>query len=98
MLIVNGLNVYPREIEEVIYQFPFVKEAAVIGVPDERKGEQALAFVSAKDGETVDEKALLNHIRQRLADYKLPKRVVMLPALPHNATGKILKTLLRKMV
>jgi long-chain acyl-CoA synthetase len=98
MLIVNGLNVYPREIEEVIYQLAFVKEAAVIGVPDARKGEQPLAFVSAKEGQTVDEKALLHHIREKLADYKLPRRVVVLPDLPHNATGKILKTVLRKMV
>jgi long-chain acyl-CoA synthetase len=98
MLIVNGLNVYPREIEEVIYQLPFINEAAVIGIPDFRKGEQPLAFVSPKDGAAMDEKAILQHIRQKLADYKLPKRVVVLPDLPHNATGKILKTTLRKMV
>jgi long-chain acyl-CoA synthetase len=96
MLIVNGINVYPREIEEVIYQMPAIKEAAVIGVPDARKGEHPLAFVSAKDGQTVDEKAVLDHIREKLADFKLPKRVVILPELPHNATGKILKTVLRK--
>jgi long-chain acyl-CoA synthetase len=98
MLIVNGLNVYPREIEEVIYQWSAVREAAVIGVPDARKGEQPLAFVSARDGVTLDEQALLQHIRAKLADYKLPKRVVVLPDLPHNATGKILKTVLRRMV
>jgi long-chain acyl-CoA synthetase len=98
MLIVNGLNVYPREIEEVIYQLPFVKEAAVIGVPDPRKGEQPLAFVSPAEGQRIDESALLQHVREKLADYKLPKRVVVLEFLPHNATGKILKTTLRKMV
>jgi long-chain acyl-CoA synthetase len=98
MLIVNGLNVYPREIEEVIYQWSAVREAAVIGVPDARKGEQPLAFVSPQDGATLDEQALLQHIRKKLADYKLPKRVVVLPDLPHNATGKILKTVLRRMV
>jgi long-chain acyl-CoA synthetase len=98
MLIVNGLNVYPREIEEVMYQVPFIKEAAVIGVPDARKGEQPLAFVSAKEGTTVDERALLQHLKARLADYKLPRRVVVLPDLPHNATGKILKTTLRNLV
>lgn len=97
MLLVNGINVYPREIEEVIYRFPGVKEAAVIGVPDARKGEQALAFVSASEGVTLDEKAILQHIRQNLADYKVPRRVVFLPGLPRNATGKILKTALREM-
>ena len=96
MLLVNGINVYPREIEEVIYQFPGVKEAAVIGVPDARKGEQPVAFVSANEGATLDEKALLHHLRGKLADYKLPRRVIVMPALPRNATGKILKTALRQ--
>jgi long-chain acyl-CoA synthetase len=96
MLIVNGINVYPREIEEVIYHFPSVKEAAVIGVPDERRGEQPVAFVAAAEGQTFDEKALLQFIRSKLADYKVPKQIIILPALPKNATGKILKTELRK--
>ncbi|HEV2327174.1 MAG TPA: long-chain fatty acid--CoA ligase [Verrucomicrobiae bacterium] len=97
MLIVNGNNVYPREIEEVIYHFPGVKETAVIGVKDERRGEQALAFVAPAEGQTLDETALLQFVRGNLADYKVPKQVVFMPALPKNATGKILKTELRKM-
>ena len=96
MLIVNGINVYPREIEEVIYHFPGVKEAAVIGVPDARRGEQPVAFVAAAEGQTLDENALLQFIRGQLADYKVPKQIVILPALPKNATGKTLKTELRK--
>lgn len=97
MLLVNGINVYPREIEEVIYKFPGVKEAAVIGVPDARKGEQPLAFVSAQDSVTLDEKALQQFVKERLADYKVPKKVVVLPSLPRNPTGKILKKELRQM-
>ncbi len=97
MLLVNGINVYPREVEEVIYQFPGVKEAAVIGVPDPRRGEQPVAFVSVNDGVTLDEKVLQHFIREKLADYKVPKRVIVLPALPRNATGKILKTALRQL-
>jgi long-chain acyl-CoA synthetase len=96
MLIVNGINVYPREIEEVVYQFPGVKEAAVIGVPDARRGEQPVAFVAAAEGQTIDEKALLQFIRTRLADYKMPRQIIIVPVLPKNATGKILKTELRK--
>jgi len=96
MLIVNGINVYPREIEEMIYHFPGVREAAVIGVPDERHGEQPVAFVATAEGQTLDEKALHEFIRLKLADYKVPKKIVILPALPKNATGKILKTELRK--
>src|SRR5207249_10228273 len=95
MLLVNGINVYPREIEEIIYKFPGVKEAAVIGVPDTRKGEQPLAFVSAKEGAQLEERALLQFVREKLADYKVPRRVVFMSALPRNATGKILKTALR---
>jgi long-chain acyl-CoA synthetase len=96
MLIVNGINVYPREIEEVIYQFPGVKEAAVVGVPDPRKGEQPVSFVVAAEGQKLEEKALLQFVRGRLADYKVPKQVMFVPALPRNATGKVLKTELRK--
>src|SRR5665213_1324479 len=96
MLLVNGINVYPREIEEVIYHFPGVKEAAVIGVPDARRGEQPVAFVAAAEGQTLDEKELLQFIRSQLADYKAPKQIIILSALPKNATGKILKTELRK--
>jgi long-chain acyl-CoA synthetase len=97
MLLVNGINVYPREIEEVIYQFPGVKEAAVIGQPDPRKGEQPVAFVAATEGTSLDEKALLQFVRGKLADYKVPKRAILMPALPRNATGKILKTALRQL-
>ncbi len=97
MLLVNGINVYPREVEEILYQFPGVKEAAVIGVPDARKGEQPLGFVVANEGTTLDEKALLQFVRSKLADYKVPRRVVFLAALPRNATGKVLKTALREM-
>ena len=96
MLLVNGINVYPREIEEIIYQFPGVKEAAIIGIPDPRRGEQPVAFVSPKEGATLDGKAIQQFVRERLADYKVPKHVTVLPVLPRNATGKILKTELRK--
>jgi len=97
MLLVNGINVYPREVEETLYQFPGVKEASVIGVPDARKGEQPLAFVVANEGAALEEKAILQFVRSKLADYKAPRRVVFLEALPRNATGKVVKTTLRDM-
>ena len=96
MLLVNGINVYPREVEEVIYQFPGVKEAAVVGWPDLRRGEQPVAFIAPNEGVSLDEKALIQFVRQKLADYKVPKRVTFMSALPRNATGKILKIALRK--
>lgn len=97
MVLVNGNNVYPREIEEVLYHVPAVKEVAVVGVPDARKGEQPVAFVALNDGQSASEKELIQFIRSRLADYKVPRHVRFLTALPRNATGKILKTVLREM-
>ncbi len=98
MLKPNGINVYPREIEEVIYQFPGVRECAVVGEPDDRRGERPVAFVVLEEGGTLDEKALHAFLRERLADYKLPRRAAVLPALPRNATGKVLKTSLRELL
>ena len=89
MLLVNGINVYPREVEEILYQYPGVKEASVIGVPDARKGEQPMAFVSANEGEKIDEKALLQFVRSKLADYKVPRKIVLLAEIPKGATGKL---------
>jgi len=98
MLKPNGINVYPREIEEVIYQFKGIREAAVVGEPDERRGERPVAFVSVDEGVAFDEKALLGFLKERLADFKLPRRAILLPALPRNATGKVLKTSLRELL
>jgi len=95
MLKPNGINVYPREIEEVIYQFPGVRECAVVGEPDERRGERPVAFVAMEEGRSLDERALHAFLKERLADYKLPRRAIVLPTLPRNATGKVLKTALR---
>jgi len=95
MLLVNGINVYPREIEEVIYHYPGIMEAAVIGRPDARRGEQPVAYVTLVDGSHLDPAALLGHLKEHLADYKVPRHVIQLPDLPRNATGKILKTALR---
>jgi long-chain acyl-CoA synthetase len=96
MLLVNGNNVYPREIEDVIYQFPGVKEVAVIGIPDSRRGEQPVAYVAAMEDQVLQEDAILQYVKERMADYKNPKKIIFLPALPRNAMGKILKTELRK--
>jgi long-chain acyl-CoA synthetase len=98
MLKPNGMNVYPREIEEVLYRFPGIHEAAVVGEPDERRGERPVAFVSMNEGVPFDERALLAYLKEHLADYKLPRRAIPLPALPRNATGKILKTRLRDLL
>jgi long-chain acyl-CoA synthetase len=96
MVIVGGLNVYPREVEEVIYQHSKVKEAAVIGLVEKLRGEYVKAFVVLKDGEECTSKELLRYMKLRLASYKIPREIDFVPDLPKNSTGKILKRILRE--
>ena len=91
MLIRGGYNVYPREIEEVLFAHPAVAEAAVIGKPDPRVGEEVLAFVVAKPGAQADPEDIIAFSRERLAAYKYPREVRVVPELPKGPTGKILK-------
>jgi long-chain acyl-CoA synthetase len=97
MVIVSGLNVYPREVEEIIYQHPVVQEAAVIGVPDKKRGETVRAFIVPKDGMQLSKKELLFFLKKNLASYKLPRSIIEVDALPKTATGKISKKDLREM-
>jgi len=96
MIIVNGMNVYPRVVEEVLYQFDPIHEAAVVGQPSERHGEVPIAFVSLKPGKETSEAAVKAFCRDHLGRHEVPRKVIILPALPKNATGKILKRELRK--
>ena len=95
MFISGGENVYPVEVENVIYQLSGVLENAVVGVAHEKWGEVGRAFVVLKPGSNLDEAAILGHCGGQLARYKVPKDVRFLEALPHNATGKVLKHQLR---
>ena len=96
MINVRGLNVYPREIEEVLYQNPKIKEAAVIGISDVHKGEVPKGFIVLRDGEVASEHEIIQYLRERLAGYKIPKYITFRNSLPKNATGKILKRLLQE--
>ena len=91
MIIRGGLNVYPREVEEVLYEHPAVAEAAVIGVPDELLGEEVAAMVTLKPGATASPGELRDHVKSQLAAYKYPRKVWIVAGLPHGDTGKILK-------
>ncbi len=95
MVNVRGLNVYPREIEEVLYRHPAVKEAAVIGVADEHKGEVPKGFVVLKEGCSASEHELIRYLREHLASFKIPKHIEFRMNLPKNTTGKVLKRLLK---
>jgi long-chain acyl-CoA synthetase len=96
MIIVGGLNVYPREIEEVLYTHPAVGDAAVIGVPDRKRGEEPVAVVALKPGAEATSQDLIRYCRERLANYKIPRRVEFRESLPRGGTGKVVKRLLRK--
>lgn len=96
MVITGGYNVYPREIEEVLHAHPAVREAAVIGVPDERWGERLRAFVAVRPGMNVDDAELDRHCREALAGYKVPKELRFVDALPRGPSGKVLKVELRQ--
>ena len=96
MYISGGENVYPAEVEQALHAHPAIAECAVIGVPDETWGEVGRAFVVVRAGAELDEAGVLAHLDGRLARYKLPKSVVFVPELPHNASGKLLKSRLRE--
>ncbi len=94
MIIAGGYNIFPREVEEVLYEHPAVQEAAVIGVPDEYRGETVKAVVVRKPGADLDEPTLIAFCKERLAKYKVPKLVEFRDTLPKSNIGKVLKRVL----
>jgi long-chain acyl-CoA synthetase len=95
VIVASGYKVWPREVEDVLYTHPAVREAAVVGEPDPYRGETVKAFVSVRDGASVDADELIAYCRQRLAAYKYPRSVQFLDDIPKTATGKILRRTLR---
>jgi acyl-CoA synthetase (AMP-forming)/AMP-acid ligase II len=98
MFIVGGFNAYPAEIENELVTHPAVSQAAVVGMPDERLGEVGCAFVVPRSGESIDADELIAWSRERMANYKVPRRVEVVESLPLNASGKVLKYELRDRV
>ena len=97
MIIRGGENIYPREIDEVLYQHPAVSAAAVVGVPDDLYGEEVAGFVVLRDGGEASERELIEFCKARLADYKCPKTIRFVKDIPKGPTGKLLKRELAKM-
>jgi long-chain acyl-CoA synthetase len=95
VIIASGFKVWPREVEDVLYGHPAIREAAVIGVPDEYRGETVKAFVSFKRDAQASESDLIAFCRDRLASYKVPRVIVFLPELPKTPSGKIMRHMLR---
>jgi acyl-CoA synthetase (AMP-forming)/AMP-acid ligase II len=98
MIIRGGENIYPREIDDLLYKHPAVEHAAAVGVPDELYGEEVAAFIVLKTGEQATEEEIIAYCREHLADYKCPKRVYFLDEIPKGPTGKLLKRELQRLV
>ena len=96
MYISGGENVYPAEVENVLYQLPEIAEVAIIGIPSDRWGETGMAAVVLKPGKELGEDEIIGHCIKNLAKFKIPSRVAFIEALPRNATGKVLKRTLRE--
>ena len=95
MINASGYKVWPREVEDVLAEHPSVRESAVIGVPDDKRGETVKAFVSLKAGSSATPEELIAHCKERMAAYKYPRQVVLMDELPKTVTGKILRRELR---
>jgi long-chain acyl-CoA synthetase len=95
MIIAGGFNIYPREIDEVLYQHPKIAEAASVGVPDEYRGETVKAFIVLKPGQTATDKEIVDFCKTKLTAYKVPKQVEFRESLPKSAVGKILRKVLK---
>jgi long-chain acyl-CoA synthetase len=95
MIIAGGFNIYPRDIDEVLYEHPKIADAVTIGVPDEYRGENVKIFVVVKPGETLTEEEVINHCKEKLAAYKVPRLVEFREELPKTMVGKVLRKELR---
>jgi long-chain acyl-CoA synthetase len=96
MIIAGGYNIYPADVEAVLFEHPKVIEAAVIGVPDERRGETVKAFVVLKEGETASEEDIISFCRERMAAYRVPRYIEFRDELPKSPIGKVLRRELRE--
>jgi long-chain acyl-CoA synthetase len=94
MIIAGGFNIYPRDVEEVLYEHPKIKEVVVAGIPDAYRGETVKAYVVLKDGQTATEEEIIEFCRSRMAKYKVPRSVEFRKELPKTMVGKILRRIL----
>jgi len=96
MIIAGGYNIYPVEIDNVLFDHPKILEACAVGVPDEYRGETLKAFIVTREGETLTEEEVLTYCRETLAPYKIPKTIEFVSELPKSVVGKILRRELRE--
>jgi long-chain acyl-CoA synthetase len=96
MIIAGGFNIYPREIDEILYQHPKVAEAVTVGIPDKYRGETVKAFVVLKPGQTATDKEIMDFCKAKLTAYKVPKLIEFRDSLPKSTVGKILRKILKQ--
>jgi long-chain acyl-CoA synthetase len=96
LIISKGINIYPRELEEVLYKLEQIELAAVIGLKDDRLDEVPIAFIQLKENQKISEKEIKAHMKKHLANFKIPKSIIIKDELPKNATGKVLKRVLKE--
>lgn len=95
LILVGGFNVYPRDVEDILFQHPKVELAAVIGAPDQKSGEAVKAFIQLKPGETATEEEIIEFCKEKMAGYKRPKYIEFRKSLPVSNVGKVLRRVLR---
>jgi len=97
LIIAGGYNIYPMEIDDILFDHPKILEACAVGVPDSYRGETVKVFIVLKDGETMTEQEVIAYCKERMAAYKVPKMVAFIDELPKSAVGKILRRTLKEM-
>jgi long-chain acyl-CoA synthetase len=95
MILVGGFNVYPRDVEDILFTHPKVALAAVVGIPDEKRGETVKAYIQVKPGETVTEQEIRDFCQENMAGYKRPRHIEFRDELPVSNVGKVLRRVLR---
>jgi long-chain acyl-CoA synthetase len=97
MIIAGGYNIYPRDIDEVLFEHPKIQEACAVGIPDPYRGETVKAFIVTKPGEALNDEEVISYCKEKLAAYKVPKSVEFMDDLPKSTIGKVLRRKLRDM-
>ncbi len=97
MIIAGGYNIYPRDIDEVLYEHPGIQEACAVGIPDIYRGETVKVFIVPRTGKTLSEEEVITFCKKKLAAYKVPKMVEFMDELPKSTVGKVLRRQLREM-
>jgi len=96
LIVASGFNIYPNEIDGILFSHPKILEACCIGIPDEYRGETVKAYIMVKPGETLTKEEVISYCREKLAAYKVPKEIEFIDELPKSAIGKILRRELRE--